>query len=580
MVEHNLRIFVSYSKSDIEFFNLLNPSIERCKREYGFQVLSDLDIPKGADWNNWITDAITSSDIFICMVSREYLSTDYISTTEIPLMKQECSKGAILIPIYARYCRLEMGSIFLSTQGMNKPDFPLSDMSRSELDRFFAAMEHDLLKIGKELLKGTSINTPNDESGNHRKLQLIDNDHIGANMSIVRYNIVIVGRTGTGKSELINYIFGSKMRESGTGLPITEPGFHRLDMMLDGIPSTIFDSWGLETDGAEAWMKDLSDELSKRTVNEPVKEWFHTVIYCIQASCHRIEPFELKVLNRFKNEKYRVIVALTKADAVSEDETTKLETVIHSQIGHDVPCIPICSVEIKTRTGRTERFGLIDLITEIRKGFWVSITKRVPSRCILILCKYFDDEVDKLIEWIEEETGLFNHNAITKQVNDRLSEIVNKLAMSEGLIENVIASEIKGAIEIYKQFENIIDDSLLTSKGYLTDTSVAAVNMPSIPTVNTTAAAKILYASLVTLSQSVTTALLGVSVSGLLAIGGPIAIGISLLALKKRKDKFQNLLIEDIRSNSDMIKNRIRDIEPELCKRIEDIPIGSKIEHC
>lgn len=574
MIGHNIRIFVSYSKKDIDFLNQLNPSLERCKREYGFQVLSDQNIPKGSDWNKWITDAIKSSDIFICMVSREYFSTDYIFTVEIPLMKQKCNSNAILIPVYVRYCNIEAGSIFLSTQGMNNPDFPLNEMSNGELDRFFAGMEQDLLTIGNELLKSKSINIPKNEPVTSTKLQLFNHGDIGANMSVVRYNIVIVGRTGAGKSALINYMFGSKMRASGTGLPVTEPGFHRLDSMIDGIPSTIFDSWGLETANSDKWIRDLSDELSRRTVNEPVKEWFHTVIYCIQASCHRIEPFELKVLNRFKNENYRVIVALTKADAVSEDEIAELESVIHSQIGNDIRCVPICSVEIKTRTGQTERFGLMDLITEIRKGFWVSITKRVPSRCIFILCNYFDNEVEKLIEWIESETGLFNHTEIAERANYWLSEIVDKFAMRNGIIENVIESEIRSAIEIYKHFENIIDDSLLASKGYITDTTVS-INIPSITSIKANAITQLVCASLATLARATSATLLGASSIPLIAIGGPIAIGVGLFAIKKQKDKFQNLLLKDIRKNSDMIKAKIKSIEPELSKRIEDIPIGA-----
>ncbi|WP_100403604.1 GTPase [Bacillus sp. FJAT-42315] len=65
-----------------------------------------------------------------------------------------------------------------------------------------------------------------------------------------KLNVAIIGQSGVGKSSLINYIFGEEVRDAGVGKPVTEQGFHEQEIVLDGIPITMYDSWGLEADNA------------------------------------------------------------------------------------------------------------------------------------------------------------------------------------------------------------------------------------------------------------------------------------------------------------------------------------------
>ena len=74
----------------------------------------------------------------------------------------------------------------------------------------------------------------------------------------------MVGKTGVGKTELINYLFGKDVLKTGIGKPTTPIGFWRQDMIIAGIPTTIWDSAGLEVGDYELWMCALRDELSER----------------------------------------------------------------------------------------------------------------------------------------------------------------------------------------------------------------------------------------------------------------------------------------------------------------------------
>ena len=64
----------------------------------------------------------------------------------------------------------------------------------------------------------------------------------------IKTNILIAGKSGVGKSSLLNYIFGEEVAETGAGKPVTAEGLHEYSFELkdnDRISFSICDSWGL-----------------------------------------------------------------------------------------------------------------------------------------------------------------------------------------------------------------------------------------------------------------------------------------------------------------------------------------------
>jgi predicted GTPase len=132
--------------------------------------------------------------------------------------------------------------------------------------------------------------------------------------------VAVLGRTGAGKSTLVNAIFGEQVASTGTGAPVTGP---LTEHRVPGAPLVLLDSPGLELGGgAAAGAAELVAAEVRRRAALGVAEALHVVWYCVDASTDRFEPAEAELVRRCAVE-VPTIVVLTKV----ADETPLLEHV-------------------------------------------------------------------------------------------------------------------------------------------------------------------------------------------------------------------------------------------------------------
>lgn len=123
-----------------------------------------------------------------------------------------------------------------------------------------------------------------------------------------RFNLAVFGKTGVGKSTLINAIFGEEVARTGIGRPVTE-GSH-LYVMRSGVLG-LYDTRGLEIGtSSEQLLADLGEFIaSKRSRN--ATEHIHIAYYCIRAGDHRIEPAEQQFIRGLHEMGLPVFLVLT-----------------------------------------------------------------------------------------------------------------------------------------------------------------------------------------------------------------------------------------------------------------------------
>ena len=121
-------------------------------------------------------------------------------------------------------------------------------------------------------------------------------------------NILIAGKTGVGKSTLINNIFREKLADTGIGKPVTK---HLRKISKNGIPIVLYDTRGLELEQTiqQRVKKEMLDLIDQ---NKHSKDAIHVVYYCIQATSSRIEDMELELIKDI-SENIPVILVLTQA---------------------------------------------------------------------------------------------------------------------------------------------------------------------------------------------------------------------------------------------------------------------------
>ncbi|MBD2499131.1 GTPase [Anabaena azotica] len=201
-------------------------------------------------------------------------------------------------------------------------------------------------------------------------------------------NILLIGKTGVGKSTLINSILRTTLAPSGAGKPVTGEltRYEQKECLI-----VAFDSRGLEL--ADGELNRDNTESNKRDV-EALIEGRHTkfpgvtidvIYYCINSNSERFEDIEEKWITdlREKQNKIPIIIVLTRTikqpelhelfiaikngTAIKEE---KLKSLIHCITEEEeiiidknrVPLIPVLAVEEKISDKYTSPEKNLDLL--------------------------------------------------------------------------------------------------------------------------------------------------------------------------------------------------------------------------
>lgn len=131
-----------------------------------------------------------------------------------------------------------------------------------------------------------------------------------ATQGIGRVNVLIAGKTGVGKSTLINAIFRGELAKTGSGRPVTQ---EIVEITKKGHPLTIIDTKGLEVADYERTKEALDHFILERSSDDDQERHIHVAWLCIHEGGHRVEDAEIELCNMLAEHRIPVIAALTKA---------------------------------------------------------------------------------------------------------------------------------------------------------------------------------------------------------------------------------------------------------------------------
>lgn len=133
---------------------------------------------------------------------------------------------------------------------------------------------------------------------------------------IGRFNLAIFGKTGVGKSTLINAIFGDDLAETGIGEPVTRDS--HLYMHHSG-HFGVLDTRGLEIgQDNEVILDDLKSYVRQMRRLE-LKDQVHVAWYCVRASDRRFEDTEAEFIRALDALGLPVLLVLTQVPKRKDD---------------------------------------------------------------------------------------------------------------------------------------------------------------------------------------------------------------------------------------------------------------------
>jgi septin family protein len=148
-----------------------------------------------------------------------------------------------------------------------------------------------------------------------------------------RLCLMIAGVTGTGKTTLMNALFGHELHEIPPDPLLRESTNSCRESRMPNCPVTILDTVGFEQlpgRNEEASFDWLDSEIDRRARSEE-ETHVHFVIYCVAESSNRFEPLKITFCRRVVEElKIPVLIAITMKTTPPDDHG--LQEAIRAQL--------------------------------------------------------------------------------------------------------------------------------------------------------------------------------------------------------------------------------------------------------
>lgn len=164
------------------------------------------------------------------------------------------------------------------------------------------------------------------------------------------FNLAVFGKTGSGKSTLVNAIFGADVAQTGVGEPITRGlVYHR---MPDGFLG-LFDAEGFETGTAGNAILDGLHRLVEERRARPVAEHIHAAWYLVRWSDRRFEPAQAEFVRELHDLGLPVILVMSQVptrDGVPHPDAVEFAAYIESLE------LPIVGGRVVLTNAKTDEF--------------------------------------------------------------------------------------------------------------------------------------------------------------------------------------------------------------------------------
>lgn len=284
--------------------------------------------------------------------------------------------------------------------------------------------------------------------------------------------VLILGRTGVGKSSFINYLLDNESAKVGVGEPITQDMFTTYEYKDEnGMKLNVVDTKGIEVKDANKYVPKLVANIKMSCRSNDPRKWYHTIFYCVSMNNQRFEPFEIQLINDLSRDiNQNIHIILTHYKENESEKADKMEKCISSQIDistrNNVKFYRVCSINKKTRGGEIKKYGREKVVDSIFETFFSDVAKKVATQYVneaySIYEKLIDGFEDEFIKFIEENVSVSKFKDFNNiKVNMKRDEILNLIKTKHKCeLVNLKSKYNKSMLpiqEIYNSYKSILD---------------------------------------------------------------------------------------------------------------------------
>jgi internalin A len=128
-----VNVFISYAHKDDELRQELRSALSPLERLNKLKIWDDRDINAGSEWEKEIFRELEAADIVLCLVSADFIQSEFCYSKELKLAMEAHEKGEkIVIPIRLRKCAWEALDI-AKLQGTPTSEWITSSSNKDEV---------------------------------------------------------------------------------------------------------------------------------------------------------------------------------------------------------------------------------------------------------------------------------------------------------------------------------------------------------------------------------------------------------------------------------------------------------------
>ena len=122
--------------------------------------------------------------------------------------------------------------------------------------------------------------------------------------------VLVAGRSGVGKSTLVNAVFQGNLAETGHGRPVTQ---EIREYTKTGVPISLIDSRGLELERYKETLGELERLVTERQKHPDPNRHVHCGWVCISEDSRRVDDGEMRLVELLADQGIPVVGVVTKA---------------------------------------------------------------------------------------------------------------------------------------------------------------------------------------------------------------------------------------------------------------------------